>query len=394
MHTKHQGEDIKGDRYDTIAALPPFPDKYTKQAYGNLPLKNSIEEILSEDLTNSNWSAKGSHGRSMLEAKELTGLQEGNVVEVDKEEGRGDPPFPDKCNPVRGFTEEHANLVLEGIWDQGASEMRIAHLMSHSDSIFHEESEKLTPEVNSGGVVELESKKLLLHLEGGGVGAKAKRSSRVAYKSLTWGGGPRASENKNGRYVDIFAFLYPLVWDGAIGFDIEFAKHHPTREEKIIETRFGKGTAAWKSAVPRGMGPYRASPDTDRKSERGLGPRYVEDSGLMAKLAVADRYPKQVYGNLSLKTSVEEILGYELPKDLTNSNWSANTLTDNQVKLLEAEHDRKSTMIEQPIPDAWYRFNSRSGEPMRLKPSPDGVEFTWRVNDCTWYVGGKYSGWP
>ncbi|KAJ7474797.1 ribonuclease H-like domain-containing protein [Mycena latifolia] len=134
----------------------------------------------------------------------------------------------------------------------------------------------------------------------------------------------------------------------------------------------------------------------------------LTDAGLMAKLAIADRYPKQAYGNLSLKASVEEILGYELPKDLTTSNWSSKDLRDDQIKyaaldavaalrlfeVLEAELDRKSALIEQAIPDAWYRFNSRSGEPVRLKLSPEGVELPWKVNDCTWYVGGKYSGWP
>ncbi|KAJ7458426.1 ribonuclease H-like domain-containing protein [Mycena latifolia] len=137
-----------------------------------------------------------------------------------------------------------------------------------------------------------------------------------------------------------------------------------------------------------------------------LDMKNLTDTGLMAKLAIADRYPKQAYSNLSLKTSVKEMLGYKLPKDLTNSNWSAKNLTDNQVKLLdavaalrlfevlEAELERKSSVIEQTVPDAWYRFNSRSGEPMRLKPTPEGTELPWRVNNCTWYVGGKYVGWP
>ncbi|KAJ7454475.1 hypothetical protein FB451DRAFT_1184809 [Mycena latifolia] len=147
------------------------------------------------------------------------------------------------------------------------------------------------------------------------------------------------------------------IRDGAIGFDTEFTERRP-REEKVIESRFGKGTAARRAALlgwqivelslyhifpiawdhiglPSELRRILLSPRI-RKVGVGLPSdilviwddlrldmKNLTDAGLMAKLAIADRYPKQVYGNLCLKTSIEEVLGYKLPKDLTNSNWSA-----------------------------------------------------------------------
>ncbi|KAJ7676148.1 hypothetical protein B0H17DRAFT_1140121 [Mycena rosella] len=42
--------------------------------------------------------------------------------------------------------------------------------------------------------------------------------------------------------------------------------------------------------------------------------RNLVDVGMMAKLVLAEKYPKMVYGNLALKTSVEDIIGFDLPK--------------------------------------------------------------------------------
>ncbi|KAJ7887208.1 hypothetical protein B0H13DRAFT_1888922 [Mycena leptocephala] len=57
----------------------------------------------------------------------------------------------------------------------------------------------------------------------------------------------------------------------------------------------------------------------------------VCDSGMMARLMLADKYLKHGYSNLSLKTSVEDILGFTIDKDLALSDWSANKLSDEQI---------------------------------------------------------------
>jgi hypothetical protein len=60
--------------------------------------------------------------------------------------------------------------------------------------------------------------------------------------------------------------------------------------------------------------------------------RNVADSGMMARLMLAEKYQKQAYTNLSLKTSVEDILGFTIDKELSVSDWSTDKLTDEQLE--------------------------------------------------------------
>lgn len=65
------------------------------------------------------------------------------------------------------------------------------------------------------------------------------------------------------------------------------------------------------------------------------------DAGMMAKLLLAEKYPKSSYGNLSLKTSVEEVLGFAIDKELSESNWASDTLTTEQKQC-----ERQPTIID------------------------------------------------
>jgi ribonuclease D len=58
----------------------------------------------------------------------------------------------------------------------------------------------------------------------------------------------------------------------------------------------------------------------------------VVDAGMMAKLLLAEKYPKLAYGNLALKTCVEDVLGYTIDKELATSDWAATSLTEEQLK--------------------------------------------------------------
>jgi hypothetical protein len=60
--------------------------------------------------------------------------------------------------------------------------------------------------------------------------------------------------------------------------------------------------------------------------------RNLEDAGMTARLLLAGKYPKQAYSKLSLKTSVEEVLGFSIEKDLAQSDWSAMQLTKEQIE--------------------------------------------------------------
>ncbi|KAJ7926837.1 ribonuclease H-like domain-containing protein [Mycena leptocephala] len=132
------------------------------------------------------------------------------------------------------------------------------------------------------------------------------------------------------------------------------------------------------------------------------------DAGMMAKLLLAEKYPKLAYGNLSLKTSVEDVLGYSISKELSESDWSLTKLSEEQkeyaaldalasLRLHEVLVDAlavKSKEIKSDIPAAWYTFNTKIGEPTRLKRDTDGMEIVWKPSDCTWYGGGRYLGSP
>ncbi|KAJ6536051.1 ribonuclease H-like domain-containing protein [Mycena capillaripes] len=132
------------------------------------------------------------------------------------------------------------------------------------------------------------------------------------------------------------------------------------------------------------------------------------DAGMMAKLLLAEKYPKTGYGNLSLKTSVQDVLGFSISKELSESDWSADELTDEQKQyaaldavaslrlhdVLSSSLERRSIEIKTDIPSAWYTFNTKIGEPTRVKRAVDGTEIIWKATDCTWYGGGKFQGYP
>ncbi|KAJ7642615.1 ribonuclease H-like domain-containing protein [Mycena polygramma] len=133
------------------------------------------------------------------------------------------------------------------------------------------------------------------------------------------------------------------------------------------------------------------------------------DAGMMARLLLAEKYPKGSYNNLALKTSVEDVLGYSVSKELSESDWSASKLTDEQKRyaaldaiasirlhdVLVKELEAKSKRIDSPISAAWYTFNTRIGEPTRQRRGVDsGQEIIWKTSDCTWFAGGKFQGYP
>ncbi|KAJ7480868.1 ribonuclease H-like domain-containing protein [Mycena latifolia] len=120
--------------------------------------------------------------------------------------------------------------------------------------------------------------------------------------------------------------------------------------------------------------------------------RNLVDVVMMARLLLAERYPKGSYGNLALKTCAQDVLGFELSKDLSVSDWAADKLDDEQLeyagldaitslRLYEVLEDalmRRRIEINQEIPDAWYKFNSRSWEPTRRKPGYEQTDIVWR----------------
>ncbi|KAJ7629543.1 hypothetical protein B0H17DRAFT_1218193 [Mycena rosella] len=175
------------------------------------------------------------------------------------------------------------------------------------------------------------------------------------------------------------------IQDGDIGFDTEFTDSRPTAEKNLIDNRLGKGTAAHKSAILEWqiveLGMHKVFPVACNNiglclvhiarddnvwvldmwkigaipkelkrilyysdqaftglikdvtviwDDLCIEMRNLADVGMMTKLVLAEKYPKMAYGNLMLKTSAEDILELDLPKDLSASDWSSNTLTGEQ----------------------------------------------------------------
>ncbi|KAJ7270159.1 ribonuclease H-like domain-containing protein [Mycena haematopus] len=241
---------------------------------------------------------------------------------------------------------------------------------------------------------------------------------------------------------------------GAVGFDTEFVQRRPTIEEQHIITTVPAGgirkaallgwqivelksskkfQVAWDNIGVRliqiaegndvwvlDMWKIRAFPEELRRilqspyiAKVGVGlindigviwddlrteMRLLVDVGMMAKLLLAEKYPKQGYGNMSLKTSVEDILGFTIVKDLAQSDWATKHLTDEQkayaaldsvaalrlYEVLTGSLEHKCIEHHVEIPEAWYKFNTKLGEPSRLKRAWDGTELVWKTSDCTW----------
>ncbi|KAJ6471792.1 ribonuclease H-like domain-containing protein [Mycena vitilis] len=136
----------------------------------------------------------------------------------------------------------------------------------------------------------------------------------------------------------------------------------------------------------------------------------VVDCGLMAKLYFCEEYASTPYSNLSLLQSTSDVLGFIVAKDLQKSNWKGDKngdISDEQrkyaaidahaalhiyEKLLPAL-EWKALKLDVTIPDAWYRFNGRSGFTVRRKLTHKNRHAPWSTADCTWYYGGKFQGY-
>lgn len=63
-------------------------------------------------------------------------------------------------------------------------------------------------------------------------------------------------------------------------------------------------------------------------------------------------------------------------------------------EVLKGALDQKERERNITIPEAWYTFNTKAGEPTRVKRAEDGTEITWRTMDCPWFAGSRFQGYP
>ncbi|KAJ7040628.1 hypothetical protein C8F04DRAFT_1177965 [Mycena alexandri] len=217
--------------------------------------------------------------------------------------------------------------------------------------------------------------------------------------------------------------LGPII-DGVVGFDTEFVKRLPTREERIIDEVIDLVGGSRKSAVLcwqmielRTYSPFPYAWDTmglclvqiargdtvwvinlrevrvvwnDLRTEL----QCLVDCGMMARLLVCEQFPDAPYSNMSMEDCAVRFLGFRVDKGEQVSNWNA-SLSENQIRYaatdavvalrlyerLDAELNLKAAQISRDIPFGWYSFDSRMGEATRIKRSIRSESVPWSSKD-------------
>ncbi|KAJ7739524.1 ribonuclease H-like domain-containing protein [Mycena metata] len=243
--------------------------------------------------------------------------------------------------------------------------------------------------------------------------------------------------------------LSPIV-DGVVGLDTEFVKRTLTPEEKIIDDTINlviqraihdSFLYAWDNMGLRlvqvaagndvwviNLGEIRAYPRELRRIltsttivKVGVGilsditvvwndlrseVQNSVDCGLMARLVFAEKHPNGGFNNLSLVDCAAEVLGCRVDKSLQVSDWTG-PLSVEQVRYAGTDavvslrlYERltldvvtRAAALDRNIPVGWYGFNSRMGEPIRLKKNVAGAEVSWSTKDCPWFFGGRFQGY-
>ncbi|KAJ6562864.1 hypothetical protein DFH09DRAFT_1082818 [Mycena vulgaris] len=230
--------------------------------------------------------------------------------------------------------------------------------------------------------------------------------------------------------------LRPIV-DGVVGFDTEFVERRPTADETIINevidlvggsrksavlawqvlearrsnnfpfawdtmglciVQIARGRDVWiidvrrmKDIIKVGVGVVNDIPVI--WNDLRIDVNNLVDAGMMARLLLAEKYANGAYQNLSMDIAAQEILGFSVDKKEQVSDWTAD-LSDAQLRFvtdagtdaivalrlyeaLQPQLRVRASQLGRDIPDAWYNFNSRMGEPTRVKRTVHGVVVPW-----------------
>ncbi|KAJ7668820.1 ribonuclease H-like domain-containing protein [Mycena polygramma] len=133
----------------------------------------------------------------------------------------------------------------------------------------------------------------------------------------------------------------------------------------------------------------------------------IVDVGLMAKVHLADKFPKSAFQNLSLEVCAEEILGVSIEKKEQLSDWTSTDLTQAQIEyagidaiapmllydVLAPKLEETKRRLRISIPTNWYSLKGRCGFMFRKDLNYWDKEVAWTPKDCYWFVGDRFQGY-
>ncbi|KAJ7027301.1 ribonuclease H-like domain-containing protein [Mycena alexandri] len=114
----------------------------------------------------------------------------------------------------------------------------------------------------------------------------------------------------------------------------------------------------------------------------------VVDVGCMARLLLAHKFSHTQYGNLSLQTCTEEILGYSVDKEERLSNWTGE-LTKQQKIYAAMDAAISLRLYETLAPALDLNLASQPGD----IGTYGGKKRPWSVKDCYWFSNNKFQGY-
>ncbi|KAJ7178822.1 ribonuclease H-like domain-containing protein [Mycena crocata] len=130
------------------------------------------------------------------------------------------------------------------------------------------------------------------------------------------------------------------------------------------------------------------------------------DCGLMTRLLLAEKYASGGFQNLSMDVCAAEVLRCRVDKSLQVSDWTVE-LSDAQIRYAATDAmvawrlydalvgllEGKCRELDRDIPIGWYAFDSRMGEPVRLKRTIRGDRVPWSTKDCPWFFKDRFQGY-
>ncbi|KAJ7645260.1 hypothetical protein DFH06DRAFT_1426094 [Mycena polygramma] len=209
----------------------------------------------------------------------------------------------------------------------------------------------------------------------------------------------------------------PISWDNVATCVIQLAQGSEVWLFNLQKMRVRSADVA--AAYPAQLERILSSPDIMKQAlgisqdlinifnDFGTDIENIVDVGLMAKVHLADKFPKSAFQNLSLEVCAEEILGVSIEKKEQLSDWTSTDLTQAQIEyagidaiapmllydVLAPKLEETKRRLRISIPTNWYSLKGRCGFMFRKDLNYWDKEVAWTPKDCYWFVGDRFQGY-